>query len=142
MLSPNGGETLNVGAQRSITWIGAEPADVWLSVDGGANYALLETGAGGGASNAIPLRVPHLPTRFARIQFTPADAAIGGSDHSDSTFTIQASVALLRFTGELEEDGAQLAWETDLEVEAEGIAGYRLYRLGSDVDGNGTRIWA
>ena len=39
--SPNGGETWTRNAHENVTWLGAEPADLWLSVDDGATYELL-----------------------------------------------------------------------------------------------------
>jgi len=141
VLSPNGGETWNVGALQSVSWLGAEPADLWLSVDGGRTYDLLLTGVGGEASNVMPLRVPHAPTRFARIKMAPHEPGIGGCDMSDSLFTIQSSVSLLLLVANLApEGGTTLTWSSDPGVGPEGLAGYRLYRLARGEDGNGTRI--
>ncbi len=71
---------------------------------------------------------------------TPADLTIRGADESDSLFTIQSSVALLSFADTLTESGAELSWRTDPGVGADGLAGYRLYRLGQGESGNGARI--
>jgi FG-GAP repeat/FlgD Ig-like domain len=141
VLSPNGGETWNVGATRSVSWLGTEPADVWLSVDGGASFESLANHVGGAGSNTMTLRVPHLPTRFARIKVTPSDLAIVGSDVSDSLFTIQTSVALLSLAVQPAPDGgALLTWSTDPGVAPGGLAGYRVYRVDAGAQGAGTRI--
>jgi FlgD Ig-like domain/FG-GAP repeat len=132
VIGPNGGEIWNVGARRSISWQGSELADVWLSVDGGATYELLESGVGGADVNSIPLRIPHQPTRYARVQITPSDPELTGVARSDSIFTIQSSVALLRLEIAPEEGGTggtSLSWATEPGVGPDGIAGYRLYRL-------------
>jgi hypothetical protein len=116
LLAPNGGDTWDVGAVRTISWHGPEPADLWLSVDGGATYDMLISGVGGGASNAIPFLVPHQPTRYARVKVTPTVPSISGSDQSDQLFTIDAWIDLLRFRvdppGE-DEVGALVSWQTD-----------------------------
>ncbi len=124
---PNGGETWNVGATRSISWLGAEPADVWLSADGGNTHELVESAVGGLATNTLTIRVPHTPTKFARIKITPSNAAIGGFDRSDSLFTIQTSVALLSLLAAPAPDrtgAAVITWDTD--PGPEDLAGYRL----------------
>ncbi len=139
--TPNGGETWNVGATQTVSWLGAEPADLWLSVDGGRTYDLLESTVGGKESNAFSMRVPHAPTRFARVKVTPHDQAIPGSDKSDSLFTIQSSVELLSLVAALApEGGTTLAWSSEPAVGPDGLAGYRLYRLADGETGSGTRV--
>jgi hypothetical protein len=141
VIAPNGGETWSVGATKSVSWSGAERADVWLSTDGGATYERLLAGAGGLEANSAPIRVPHTPTRFARIKVTPASSALAGVDQSDSLFTIQTSVSLLAFiVAPAPDGGAELNWSTDPVVGPEGIAGYRLYRLTPGSAGAGARI--
>jgi hypothetical protein len=140
VLVPGSGDTWNVGALRTISWLGAEPADVWLSVDGGGSYELLETGAGGASSNSISLRVPHLPTRFARVQISPSDPSVSGRARSDSLFTIQSSVLLLSLQVEPGDEGTTLTWATDPGVGPEGLLGYRLYRIPPGGTGSGVRI--
>ncbi|MGE5178806.1 MAG: integrin alpha, partial [Bacteroidota bacterium] len=95
LVAPLGGETWNVGATKTISWLGPEKANVWLSTDGGNSYQMLKAGVGGSTTNAVPLQVPHMPTKFAKIKIAPADALLSGSDASDSLFTIQTSVSLL-----------------------------------------------
>jgi hypothetical protein len=139
--SPNDDEVWNVGASQSISWLGAEPADLWLSTNGGESYELLRHDVGGEESNSVGLLVPHTPTKFARIKVTPADLSVGGADESDSLFTIQASVALLSLSAQLEPaGGAHLSWSSEPGVGPEGLAGYRLYRLSPAESGNGRRV--
>jgi hypothetical protein len=127
--SPNGGETWNVGATRTISWLGSETADVWLSSDGGITYDLLKSHAGGAGSNSMPLQVPHTPTKFAKIRITPTNAMLSGSDQSDSLFTIQTSVELLALMAAPVPNragAAVITWATD--PGPEDLAGYRLMR--------------
>jgi len=125
--APTGGETWNVGAMETISWAGAEPAVVWLSVDGGRRYEVLESGVGGSPTNSLPLQVPHAPTKFAKIRLTAADPGVAGGDESDSLFTIQTSVALLSLLASpLPERGATISWKTN--PGPEDLAGYRLDR--------------
>jgi hypothetical protein len=127
LVSPNGGETWNVGAMKTISWLGAEAADVWLSTDGGDGDERLASLAGGAATNTIAVRVPHFPTRFARIIVRPSDAAVAGGDQSDSLFTIQTSVTLLSMlAAPLPEGGASITWQTA--PGPEDLAGYRIER--------------
>jgi hypothetical protein len=131
VLSPAGGDTWNVGAAEEIRWLGAEPADLWLSADGGNSYALLEDGVGGLAENAVELTVPHQPTRFAKVKITPSDASVSGSAKSDSLFTIEASIALLHLkAAPIDGGGVLLSWETD--PGPEDLAGYRIERGDGD----------
>ncbi|HYJ31847.1 MAG TPA: FlgD immunoglobulin-like domain containing protein [Candidatus Binatia bacterium] len=138
LTAPNGGESWNVGATKTISWVGAEPADVWLSVDGGNTNQLVVSGVGGSETNAIPIRVPHTPTKFARIKVTPSNAAIGGFDQGDSLFTIQTSVQLLAMLAAALPEGGQgavISWTTD--PGPEDLAGYRLEKAeGSTSDSN------
>lgn len=137
--SPNGGETWNVGSLQTVRWDGAQLASVSLSTDGGATYAALATNRGGSPLNAVQFRVPHLPTRFARIQIS-ASSGVRGIDVSDSLFTISTNIALLGLKAERRDDGVYLSWATDPPVAETGIAGYRLYRITPGAAGVGDRI--
>ncbi len=129
ILSPQGGDRWNVGGTETISWLGAQPADLWLSADAGSSYQMLQHNVGGAASNALALLVPHDPTRFARIKLTPSNTTITGATASDSLFTIQSAISLLLFNSQPDpEGGTVLAWKTDPPVGPEGISGYRLYR--------------
>ncbi len=127
LLSPNGGETWNVGATESISWLGTELADVWLTVNGGATYERIDAGVGGSPMNSIPWLVAHQPTRFAGIKVTPSRTSLSGGDRSDSLFTIEGSIALLAFSAAPAAGGdgaALLTWSTD--PGPEDLAGYRV----------------
>jgi len=126
ILAPTAGQTWDVGATETISWLGTEPADLWLSVDGGASYDLLRSSVGGGATNTISQLVPHRPSRFSRLRLTPVDPAVGGFGESDSLFTVQAAISLLalRTTPGSGAEGTWISWET--EPGPEKLAGYRL----------------
>ena len=125
VIAPNGGETWNVGAVKTVSWLGAEPADIWLSADGGKSFELLRSNMGGAPVNAITLRVPHTPSKFAMMKVTPSIASIPGQDASDSLFTIQTSVALLSMlAAPLPDGGVSIRWQTD--PGPEDLAGYRV----------------
>lgn len=137
--APNGGETWPVGSTQSITWDGDDEADLWLSVDGGLTFEKLREGAGGSAENAVPILVPHAPTRFAVVRVTKtfqvgayaaqATNLAKGDDQSDAFFTIESSVSLLTFTVAARPGGGvELEWASEPAVGPQGIAGYRLYR--------------
>ncbi len=113
VLSPAGGETWNVGAMKTVSWRGAALADVWLSVDGGVSYERIAASAGGAATNSIAVRVPHTPSRFARVRIAPHDASLAGFGQSDSTFTIQTSIALLGLSVASAPQGVIVSWRTD-----------------------------
>jgi len=139
LLAPNGGDSWDVGAVRTISWHGSEPANLWLSVDGGATYDLIANGVGGETSNAIPLLVPHQPTRYARVKVTPTVPSIFGSDQSDQLFTIDAWIDLLRFRVEPpaeNEVGAFISWETN--PGPEDLDGYQLERSMNDGSNRGS----
>jgi hypothetical protein len=132
LTSPSGGDVWHVGATHSITWLGENLADIWLSTDGGAAWELLETNAGGNASNFLPLLVPNRPTHYALIKVTPNSVEIPGSDKSDTLFTIDASIGLLDFkavTASETGSGAVISWNTD--PGPDNLAGYRLEKTTS-----------
>ena len=87
--SPNGGETWFRDTSSPVTWLGAEPADLWLSLDAGATYARLRSGVGGADSNAVTVTAPGVTTDLARVKVTPRDTWITGHDAGDAVFTIR-----------------------------------------------------
>jgi hypothetical protein len=89
VLSPNGGEIWSIGATKSVSWLGAERADVWISLDAGGTYDLLAHDVGGADSNSITVTAPGTPSTHAWIRVTPADPKTSGSDRSDAVFTIR-----------------------------------------------------
>lgn len=132
LLSPRGGETWQVGSLRDIEWSGVGPLTVEVSADGGANYQTLQTNV---TTSPWTVRVPLLPTRFARIRILRAAIPSYGTERppstaaSDSFFTIEATVALLAFEARLSSTGVVLSWRT--RPGPEDLAGYRLDRAGA-----------
>ncbi len=109
-VGPTAGVTWAVGSEQLVTWSGVGTLDILLSVDGGASfYTLLESIT----ASPVPVRVPHTPTRFARIRLrreTPFSTA-----DTDSFFTIDAAIALLKFDAAAGSDGraVTLTWKTE-----------------------------
>jgi len=130
LLTPAGGDIWSVGGLRSVTWSGDGPVDIRLSVDGGATYPYLI--GGGSDAKVANVRVPHLPTAYARIQVIARGEAPSHPPNfalSDSLFTIESAIALLAFdaippTGG--DAGAVVSWRTD--PGPEELSGYRLER--------------
>jgi hypothetical protein len=121
--SPAGGAVWPVGSEQTVRWTGIGPIDLSLSADGGATWLVLERALGG---DARIVRVPHLPTRFARLRIeraTPYAAAV-----SDSFFQIDASISLIDLTAtkRVGEDAVRVAWRT--EPAPPVIAGYVVER--------------
>ncbi|MCK4303974.1 MAG: FG-GAP repeat protein [Candidatus Eisenbacteria sp.] len=81
MLAPAVPQTWLVGEPQTITWLGAELADVWLR-DGEATSGYLLAGSVGGRDrNELTLVVPDIPSNNARIVLTPSDPmVIGGAE--------------------------------------------------------------
>jgi len=129
LLEPRGGERWEVGASPRVRWLGAEPADLWLSADGGASWRLLAHAVGGADSNAVAIRVPRPAGDSARVRLAPANPAVPGEVASDSLFSIRAGVALHYFIVTPGPGRVTLAWDTEPSVGDAGLAGYRLYRV-------------
>jgi len=133
--SPTAGATWAVGSRQDLRWSGKGPVALMLSTDGGASYQTLVDNSN---ANPISIRVPHLPTRFARVQLVrgyPYSVAA-----TDSFFTIDAAIALAKFDARLVEDAPAgraiaLSWATDPGREAD--IRYRVERAG-DADGAAT----
>jgi subtilisin-like proprotein convertase family protein len=104
---PAAGVTWAVGSLQDVSWSGAGPVDLLLSVDGGATYLTLFESS---ARSPISIRVPHTPSRFARMRLRRA-APLSTSD-TDSFFTIDATIALAKFEATRSEAGTRLSWET------------------------------
>ncbi len=87
--APNGGETWNIGSSQSVSWLGAEPADLWYSLDGGNTYDVLALGVGGNYENTVGVTAPGSRSTQALVKVAPHEADwISGFDASDSVFTI------------------------------------------------------
>jgi flagellar hook capping protein FlgD len=123
VLAPSGGQTWPVGGLRSISWSGAGPVDVLLSVDGGRTFDPIRQGL---AANTWTFRVPHAPTRFASLRVQRAVPL--STAESDSFFTIQASIALLNLKAQPVGGGGGvlLSWNTD--PGPGDLAGYKIER--------------
>ena len=91
-IAPSAGVTWAVGSLQSVAWSGIGLADLLLSVDGGRTFDVLLRNL---TENAVAIRVPHAPTRFARIRIQ-RDTPFSTSD-TDSFFTIDATIALAKF---------------------------------------------
>jgi len=130
LLAPVAGDTWPVGSERGVTWTGVGPIDLYLSTNGGAGYALLASGLGGGGSTGgtHTFTVPHAPSRFCKIKIERAMPL--SVDQSDSLFTIETDIMLLNLSA-LETSaggGVTISWETD--PGPDDLAGYDLERRG------------
>ncbi len=94
LMSPVGGETWTRRMTETVTWLGAELADLWLSTNDGASWRLLQEGVGGSESNAAEVKAPNIVTDVALVKVVPREVWIAGSDRSDSVFTIQATTGV------------------------------------------------
>jgi len=137
LVSPNGGETWNVGANATLKWSGPRFVDAYISLQGGDDWQPLFQNIAGTPAGEIwqyRFQVPHFPTRYARIKLVYAGYdATDPMNYvvSDTFFTIQATVTLLRFNAEIGGDGkVHLSWETD--PGPEELAGFYVYRLKAD----------
>ena len=141
LTSPNGGETWTRNAGEVVSWLGAEPADLWLTVDDGAFTELMAEGAGGTESNAAEVTAPNIVTDLAQVRIVPTEVWLAGSDMSDSVFTIQATTgvepggAALRFRAPwpnpsygLVRFGLELARPTVVTVTVLDVAGREVAR--------------
>lgn len=130
VVGPAGGATWAVGSLQRVTWTGIGPIDVMLAVDGGDGDELLESQVNG---NSIAVRVPHLPTRFARIVVERASPPYSRAA-SDSFFTIDATIALAKFDAQTTADrqGVALTWATRPGPEAD--IRYRIERASGPGD--------
>jgi len=116
IVTPGGGASWAVGSSQQIVWSGVGSVSLSLSLDGGLTFAPL---SGPTSGNAYELRVPHAPTRFARVKAeraTPFAFAV-----SDSFFAISATIALAKFDASAESDSrdVRLVWETTPGLEAD-----------------------
>lgn len=114
LLGPTPGVTWAVGSRQDISWSGLGPVDIYLATDGTSFEVPLEQDI---MVTPITIRVPHLPTRFARVRIERASPF--SYSVVDSFFRIDATVALAKFDATREDDGTRLTWETNPGPEAD-----------------------
>jgi subtilisin family serine protease len=97
--SPNGGETVNIGASAELTWTATDPylgvteVDLQLTRDDGATYEPIALAQPNTGSYVWTFTGPA--TTQARLRVTARDAAgNAGQDQSDAVFTIAAPVGV------------------------------------------------
>jgi subtilisin-like proprotein convertase family protein len=125
VLGPPVGATWAVGSRQRVSWAGIGPADILLSLDGGRTFDALAESI---TDNTLSIRVPHAPTRFARLRIRRS-TPFSTSD-TDSFFTINATIALAKFDAAREDTGTRLTWETQPGPEAD--IRYRVERGGDN----------
>jgi len=107
VISPNGGETWNVGETRTITWtasdnVGVNKVDISYSTDGGKSWITIATNLPN--TGSYQWKIPSTPSTNCLIRIEAYDSAGNkGSDISDGTFTI-TSTSLNK--GDLDNNGA------------------------------------
>ena len=95
LVSPNGGEILDIGDQVQVTWISdddvaATSAELQLSTDGGLTWSTQASGLP--AAGNITWTVPATPSADARLRVVIADAGgATGNDAVEMPFAIAAS---------------------------------------------------
>jgi hypothetical protein len=125
LLSPTPGVTWAVGSRQEIAWSGVGTVDLYLTSDGSSYGQILADNV---ISSPIAIRVPHIPSRFARL--TLLRTSPFSTSTTDSFFTINATIALLKFDASAidAESGraVRLSWETKPGPEAD--VRYRIER--------------
>ncbi|MFN8176935.1 MAG: FlgD immunoglobulin-like domain containing protein [bacterium] len=130
VVTPAGGETWPVGSLRDVVWSGSGTVSILVSTDGGLTEDTLVESV---ESSPVTVRVPHVPSRFARIGIRRASPL--STAFSDTLLTIQTSIALLGFTAEPlggSTPGVALAWSTD--PGPQDLSGYEVERAASGSD--------
>ena len=90
LLDPAPGAIWTADSRAAVSWRGREPADLWLSLDGGATYRPVAHAAGGADTNSVVIDVPDRAAEAARVRLTPSDPALIGTVES-SPFAIRRS---------------------------------------------------
>jgi hypothetical protein len=131
-VSPVLGLDWPVGSRQEIAWSGVGTVDLYLSSDGGSYEEILADNV---MSSPIVIRVPHIPSRFARL--TLLRSSPFSTSTTDSFFTIKATIALLKFDASAVDGAAgravRLSWETEPGPEAD--VRYRIERAASGFAG-------
>jgi serine/threonine-protein kinase len=76
VIRPRPRDIWTAGTPGTIEWLGATPADVAVSIDGGRSWRTVRSRAGGGASNLLTLDAPAAGR--VRIRIAPADRRLRG----------------------------------------------------------------
>lgn len=128
--SPQGGAIWPVGSQREIAWTGSGLVSVVISSDGGLTEDILLESA---HASPVTIRVPHVPSRFARVGVRRSSPI--STSFSDSLLTIESSITLLSFAADASRgngasagasDAVELRWET--RPGPADLAGYQMER--------------
>jgi hypothetical protein len=122
LAEPSPGVVWPVGASREVTWNGTGRADLFMSVDGGRSWDLLQSRVTGGSQRIV---VPHAPSKFAQLKLERAVPYSASA--TPGLFTVQTSVSLLSLVVTPEPvSGVVLRWSTD--PGPPDLAGYRVER--------------
>ena len=136
IVSPNGGETVFVGQQSTITWTSSDNGlivsqDIALSTDGGATFPRAISTGLAGEVNQFTWSVPIFPTTQARIQITATDGVLlQTSVVSAQNFTL--AIPPLQPPADLAAaiNGPQvrLSWKAATSNQTATLQGYNIYR--------------
>jgi hypothetical protein len=122
---PAPGATWAVGSRQEIAWAGVGTVDLYLTSDGSSYEEILADNV---ISSPIVIRVPHIPSRFTRLILLRTSPF--STSTTDSFFTINATIALLKFQASATEAASgravRLSWETTPGPEAD--VRYRIER--------------
>jgi hypothetical protein len=88
--SPNGGEHWIGGATQTVSWLGTERADLYLSLDAGANWDLV----GENLLVTATVTAPNVGEDDAMVKLVPREFWVAGSDVSDSLFSIVGPISV------------------------------------------------
>jgi hypothetical protein len=132
LLGPAPGGTWAVGSRQEIAWSGVGTVDLYLTSDGSSYGQILADNV---ISSPIAIRVPHIPSRFVRLILVRSNPF--STSTTDSFFTINATIALLKFDASTVEAASRravrLSWETTPGPEAD--VRYRIERAVSGFAG-------
>jgi len=75
---PHPGEIVAPGSRIALGWLGAEPADISVSVDRGANWSRVAVAAGGDAQNSQWIDVPGAAADSVLFRLEPSNRSVRG----------------------------------------------------------------
>ena len=76
---PRSGEVVDPSAALRLSWLGAEPADVSISLDGAHTWRPVAHAVGGGEQNTITLPTLEGDADSLRIHLSPSRARLPGA---------------------------------------------------------------